>query len=170
MQQILNIQERTQAFLKFLLFFLITVTLVVVAIYFNFRVPSKENAWLHDQLESQRTMDANQVKFVAKMDEAVILLDSLDKKDANTDLIQRSIGNIVGDMQGMVQNNKTLYDKMNKAIVFKFDELKNAKKDIQESKGYPSRISILETQLKECNNSLTAANAALKSSNNQTSQ
>lgn len=150
MQQILNSQDRTRAFLKFLLFFLITIALVVTAIYFNFRVPVKENKWLQGQLEEKRIEDATQEKFVSKMEEAVVLLDSLDKNGANGDLVKSRLSSIIGEMQTLEPNNKTIYGKMDKAIVEKFTTLNTAKTKLMSLDGSDQKITELTKLLTDC--------------------
>lgn len=151
MQQILNSQDRNQAFLKFLLFFIITVLLVVTAIYFNYRVPVKDNKFFQNELEVQRIQDANQAKFVVKMEQAVDLLDSLDKPGANTDLVDNSLNSIIGEMNKFLSGGKTLYGRMDKVIWSKFDELRRAKKKILEDKDNADRIQSLKNELTNCN-------------------
>ena len=150
MEQILNTSERNKAFLKFLLLFMITGVLVVCAVFFNFRVPVKENSWLQSQLEIQRTYDANQAKFIAKMDEAVALLDSLDKKETNVDMVKSELTTTIEQMRKLQQNDQTQYGKMDRAIVFKFDELKNAKANLRNSEGNAVDLLKCRTELKEC--------------------
>ena len=63
MLQILNSTERNQAFLKFLLFFLITVSLIVWAVYFNVNMPRKENVILKSEVNATRQQESNQMLF-----------------------------------------------------------------------------------------------------------
>lgn len=152
MQQILNSQDRNQAFLKFLLFFIITVILVITAIYFNYRVPVKDNKYLQNELEVQRMQDANQAKFVAKMEEAVDLLDSLDKPGTNIDLTAGLINSIITDMNKMTPaGSKTIYSRMDKAIWSQFDELRRTKVELLKGKGNADQITKLESNLRNCN-------------------
>lgn len=152
MQQILNSQDRNQAFFKFLLFFVITLLLVVTAVYFDFRVPSKENDWLRSQLENRQIQEANQAKFVAKMEEVVALFDSLGKSgaNANTDMIFNSINAKIGEMGELQLNDQTMYGRMDKALADKFDELKRAKKELIASNANAGQISALQARLDQC--------------------
>ena len=132
MEQILNSQEKNQAFLKFLLLFAVTIALVFLATYYNYKVPVKENEWLHSQIDIKQIAEANQQKFVDKMNEAVILLDQLSENNADSQLINSKLGALLGAMHELEGDEKTLYGKMNKAIVVKFSELKDARKDIND--------------------------------------
>jgi len=54
MPSVLNHKERNRAFLKFLFFFIISVWLIVGAIYFDMRIPYKENDVLREQVTRYR--------------------------------------------------------------------------------------------------------------------
>jgi hypothetical protein len=161
MQPILNSQDRNQAFLKFLTFFLITVLLVVVAIYYNYKVPDKENAWLQSQLDIQQIQDANQAKFVSKMEEAITLMDQWNNKTADNALIDTKLNKIIGDMSLIEQNDKSMYGKMNKAIVAKFNDLRIARKALEDSKNDAQTIQKQTNTINELNTKLNAVNARL---------
>lgn len=154
MQQVLNSQQRNQAFLKFLLFFVLTTVLIISAIYFNFRVPVKENNYLQGKLDKQLKADAEQVKFVAKMDEVVMLLDSLNKTD-QAEIISGKLSRLIGEMDDLKLNSgNILYNKMNNAIVSKFLDLKKNIIGVQKSKRDAELIALLKAKYIECNNKL----------------
>ena len=44
-----NSKERRNSFLKFLALFLVTVGMIMAAVFFTYRVPTKENALLREQ-------------------------------------------------------------------------------------------------------------------------
>lgn len=161
MPQILNSRDRSQAFYKFLLFFIITTLLVIMAIYLNFRVPVKDNVYLQNQLDIQRTQDANQAKFVSKMEEAVFLLDSLDKPGANADQVQILLNAAIGDMNKLSPIDNTIYGRMDKALWSQFDQLRKAKKQLLEGKENAERIRTLESENRNCKTSLDQANRDL---------
>src|ERR1700733_10967550 len=108
MQQILNSQERTQAFVKFLVFFLVTVALVMLAVFFNYHLPSRENKMLQDEVDVQRQQDANQQKFVNRMQEAIVLLDSLEVSNTNLEQINLQLNGKIGELAVLQQKDNTL--------------------------------------------------------------
>ena len=107
MQQVLNNQERNQAFLKFLLFFLITIVLVIAAVYFNVRLPVVENKELQKQMTVYNQQDMSQEVFVKNMDEAVVYLDSLDKDPKNQEQIVMQLGAKIENLNKKKQKGKT---------------------------------------------------------------
>ncbi|MFT3701413.1 MAG: type VI secretion system TssO [Agriterribacter sp.] len=126
-QKILNSQERTQAFLKFLLFFFITIVLVIIAVFFNFRLPLKDNESLTERLAIQRKEEMNQEKFAENMDKALMYLDSLDKDKKNLESIDILLKGKIEDLSILQQKAFTPYGRMNKVIIEKLLELKSQK-------------------------------------------
>lgn len=161
MQQVLNSKERSEAFLKFLVFFVVTLILVILAIYFNFRLPIRENKMLQDEIETQRQQDMNQSKFVTKMQEAVILLDSLGKGGPNADQINLQLNGKLAEMAGLQQKDNNLYGKMDKAIVEKFSDLQLWKRNLLSLQEKADKISTLEADLNTTKSQLIQANADL---------
>jgi len=161
MQQVLNSKERNEAFLKFLVFFLVTLILVVLAIYFNFRLPVRENKMLQDEIETQRQQDMNQTKFVARMQEAVVLLDSLGKGGPNVDQINLQLNGKLAEIAGLQPKDNNLYGKMDKAIVEKFSELQSAKRALSALQEKADKISQMEADLNTTKSQLIQANADL---------
>src|SRR5688572_22615928 len=104
MQQIINSKERTQAYFKFLLFFVITMIVVILAIFFDFYTPTRENKLLKDEVYLQRRQEANQQKFVEKMNRTAILLDSLNISKSNTAELQSQIRGQIEDLQKLQEN------------------------------------------------------------------
>jgi DNA repair ATPase RecN len=161
MQQVLNSKERNEAFLKFLVFFLVTLILVVVAVYFNFRLPVRENKMLQDEIETQRQQDMNQTKFVARMQEAIVLLDSLGKGGPNVDQINLQLNGKLAEIAGLQPKDNNLYGKMDKAIVEKFSELQSAKRTLSALQEKADKISAMEAELNTTKSQLIQANADL---------
>jgi cell division protein YceG involved in septum cleavage len=113
----MNSKERTQAYLKFLLFFVITVLVVVLAIYIDFYTPSRENKLLKEEVDLQRRQEANQQKFIDKMTRAITLLDSLNSSKNNTDQLRLQIGAQIDDLRKLQENAGGLYDDLDKAVI-----------------------------------------------------
>ena len=155
MQQVLNSQERNQAFVKFLLFFLITVVLILFAVFFNFKLPLRVNKMLQSEVDVQRIQDANQQKFVNRMQEAIVLLDSLDKKGINAEQINLQLNSKMAELAVLQQKDNTLYGKMNKVIVYRLTELQQNKKTIQDLSGNTARVVSLQAELDKCKEQLT---------------
>ena len=161
MQQILNSQERNQAFIKFLVFFLLTVILVITAVFFNYRLPVRENKMLQDEVDVQRQQDANQQKFVNRMQEAIVLLDSLEVSNTNLEQINLQLNGKIGELAILQQKDNTLYGKMNKVIVDRLQELQQKQRQLESLSDKAGKLASLQTELDKCKTDLAIANAAL---------
>mgnify|MGYP003672431991 FL=1 len=62
-----NTKDRRNSFLKFLLLFLLTTGTIITAIFFNFKVPAKENALLKEQSKMVKKEMDFQSKFSKEM-------------------------------------------------------------------------------------------------------
>jgi peptidoglycan hydrolase CwlO-like protein len=89
--RVLNKRERTSAFLWFLLFFVITVGLFILAIFFNFQVPARENVALRKQLSTFRQEQAFQADFLQKLEKVRNNLDSINLPNQNANYIDQVI-------------------------------------------------------------------------------
>jgi hypothetical protein len=123
MQQILNSRDRNQAFLKFALFFIITIVLVVIAVYFNFRLPVKENKFLTNELANHRAQDEKEAEFVERLDKVVNMMTSMEKSKDSANQLTKSVTDRLAEMKDRSSNSNMFYNKMNEAIVNKFVSL-----------------------------------------------
>src|SRR5687768_2221693 len=100
--RVLNKQERTSAFLWFLLFFVVTVGLFVLAVFFNFQVPSRENAALRKQLSAFRQEQAFQGDFLQKMEKVKNNLDSINLPNQNANYMDQVIAQDLVNMRNSI--------------------------------------------------------------------
>src|SRR5438093_495212 len=92
MEQILNAKIRNQAFGKFILFFVITVAIVVMAVYFNFiGVPANENQLLREKVRSYEDQTYRQEQFLTAMETSKKLIDSMGRSEQLNPLLDKEI-------------------------------------------------------------------------------
>jgi DNA repair ATPase RecN len=161
MQQALNAKERNKAFLKFLLFFVLTLILVITAIYFDFRLPIKENSYLQKEIDLQRQIEHNQENFVNTMHESVILLDSLDRPGTDIVQINAQLDQRLTELDGLKQKDFSAYGKMDKVIVDKFWDLYHAKSKLRKLDEDENSIAKMRADLNDANTKLEQAQASL---------
>jgi chromosome segregation ATPase len=149
MQQVINSKERTQAYLKFLLFFVITIIVVVLAIFFDFYTPTRENKLLKDEVYIQRRQEANQQKFVEKAHRASVLLDSLYTSKNNTEQLRHQLTSTLDDLRKLQENAGGLYNDLDKAVIENLLSLMNRKNTIT---GLESSIQKYKDELESCKN------------------
>lgn len=129
MAHVINSNERNQAFIKFLAYFFITVSLVVCAAYVDFRtLPETRLKLLEERLAVQRSESQSQQQFVSQMESARELLDSLDKSGKNQVQVDLALVGKLTNMENLRQRDSSLNGKFNAEILGSFLELQRLKK------------------------------------------
>jgi DNA repair ATPase RecN len=112
--QVLNKQERTTAFLWFLLFFVVTVGLFVLAVFFNYQVPVRENTELRKELGTFRKEETFQASFMQNLEKVKANLDSINMPNQNAIYMDQEIAKRLSDMHNAIPkdvvNHYGLYD------------------------------------------------------------
>ena len=152
----INKTERSKAFGTFLLFFIITATLIIAAVFFSVQVPFSENRQLKEQIQKIEAERHTNEKFQAHLDSVVQLFDEYTKSpatDGNTSLIANSIDREISVMANMAPDTSLAIDPSIKQIFIKVSLcLSNyliAKKEIKtDTKGETQLTSTLEDNKK----------------------
>jgi hypothetical protein len=117
MANLVNKKERDTAFWKFLGFFLFSTLLVVSAVYFDTRIPAKDNAIMREQITAYKTQAAAQEKFVRSMDEAKGLIDSLARPGANTVYLNQLVAAKIRELAQLQYKDSSMYSRLNKNVL-----------------------------------------------------
>lgn len=112
-----NNRERDIAFWKFLGFFLLTTLIIVGAVYFNMRIPVKDNQMMRQQIGTFRTQAMAQEKFVKSMDEAKNLIDSLNRPGANTVYLNQMIAARIRELAQLQYKDSSMFSRLNKNVL-----------------------------------------------------
>lgn len=159
----LNAAERNQAFRNFLLFFIITIAVIIAAVFFSIQVPFKENDQLKDKIavtEKQRDFSE---QFADKMETTIKLLDSVNLANVRAELIDGAIDDNLRNMQAMIKSDtlvpvKNLYTN----VVENFYDLKNAKKQLRDASGKDATFGTLQADNANLHSQLQQANSQLQ--------
>jgi Type VI secretion system, TssO len=156
MQTPLNTAERSSAFWKFFLFFLISVLMVTTAVYFDFKLPYKENELLKNKTEQNRLQAMAQEKFTNSMIQAKALLDSMGKPGINVKYISDQVTDKLRELTNLQITDNSLQGGMNKAILAVF-------LDYNKIKGEMTNMGDAQMQIAD----LTGKNAQLTQERDQ---
>lgn len=145
-----NIKERKSSFIKFVLLFVVTTATIMAAVFFNFRIPKKENSLLKErainverEMEFQRSF-AKEIKAVQGM------LDSLEQPGQNVLFINELIGGKLADMQNSIPRKDSTYRyDMYSGIVKTFSDLQEAKKELIDLSDTKKRIEDYKEELQK---------------------
>ncbi|MDB2606704.1 type VI secretion system transmembrane protein TssO [Zobellia sp.] len=150
-----NSKERRISFLKFLALFLVTVFTIQAAVYFNYKVPTKENSLLREQASTVKGEMEFQKKFFGKMQGLKRMIDSLDIPGQNTSYQNSLISAQIVELQNgiPVKDSTYLYD-MHMSIVQLYVELQTAKDKLHDLKDAEETIKEYKTALESSNEEL----------------
>ena len=149
MEQVLNASQRNEAFVKFTVFFVLTIAVIIAAVYFNFRVPAEDNRQLRDKLSNHENQ---QEKFLMAMETSKKLIDSMGKSQQYSALLDKEIANHLIVVKNLADQSNGIYGTMNKEVFSLFYDYSELNKKLLQSK---SVIQQVENLRKELNTSET---------------
>ena len=138
-----NSKERRSAFFKFLALFVITTLAILFAVYFNFKVPNKENALLKERVKSVEREMEFQNNFSEQMETIKGMIDSLDVPGLNIPYQNSQISAKLVDLQKTIPTKDSTY---------RYDMYSNivaVYADLQQSEGELINLKDAENMIKE---------------------
>ena len=126
---ILNKKERYSAFMLFLGMFGLSAGVLIFALFFNFKLPMKENEVLRSENEGMIKQFNYQHKFSDEFKNITKLLDSMQKTPERATYIEQSIGQKLGDLSKEIPDD-TLSSKLYERIIVNVQDLVNSKKNL----------------------------------------
>lgn len=145
---ILNKKERTSAFLLFLLMFIITTGVLFFAIFFNYRLPLKENEVLKNENDKILAEFNFQKKFSEKIEHIGVLIDSLDKSPESFQFIEQNISFELVELKEKIPADSDQSLKLYDNVILTVTDLVNAKKLLLQVNDSKKEIDMLNTQIK----------------------
>lgn len=101
-----NQQERKKAFWNFLLFFCITVGVIVVTMLFSFQVPFKERDMLRKKADATENHELILMKFAQGMDSIINMIDNLEN-EKNSFIMKNRIEKNIDDLSDVARSDST---------------------------------------------------------------
>ncbi len=145
---ILNKKERTSAFLLFLLMFIITTGILFFAVFFNYRLPLKENEVLKNENDKILAEFNFQKKFSEKIEHIGVLIDSLDKSPESFQFIEQNISFELVELKEKIPADSDQSLKLYDNVILTITDLVNAKKLLLQVNDSKKEIDMLNTQIK----------------------
>lgn len=141
-----NQEERKRAFFNFLLFFIVTVGVILTAVFFSFKVPLRENAQL--RAEAVRMDNERMVlsRFEKKMQETVTMLDSINESGNQVPIIDNQISRNIEDLANMISDSvsaKNFYV----SLVANLTSVQKLKKQLRDASGKEDERAQLMEQI-----------------------
>jgi peptidoglycan hydrolase CwlO-like protein len=159
--RVLNKRERTSAFLWFLLFFVITVGLFILAIFFNFQVPARENVALRKQLSTFRQEQAFQADFLQKLEKVRNNLDSINLPNQNANYIDQVIAQDLVNMRNSIPKDAVSHYGLYANIIQNCLLLQQSKQQLRGLQNAQQTIAELKEKIADINKELENARSEL---------
>ncbi|SDD98931.1 type VI secretion system TssO [Niabella drilacis] len=150
-----NTKERSQAFARFLLFFLLTIALIVTTIFFGIRIPYAENEKLREQLAIIEKENEFRDHFAGNMQQAQSLLDTVNMDPAKSGLIDGRITQKIQEMDAQLNRNSTSSKEIYSQIIKALNNTQTDKKGLRAASSKDSVVAMYNAQVQELKNSLT---------------
>lgn len=145
---ILNKKERTSAFLLFLLMFIVTTGVLFFAIFFNYKLPIKENEVLKNENDKIVAEFNFQKMFSEKVEHIGVLIDSLDKAPESFQFIEQNITYELVDLKEKIPADSDQSLKLYDNVILSLKDLVNAKRLLLQVNDSKKEIELLNQQIK----------------------
>lgn len=143
--EVLNRRERSRAFSFFILFFVITVIVLLFAVFFNAYFPFKENSLLKIENAKMKREMETQDKFSFQLEKVKSAVDSIGVPGQNDFFNEKLSLSILADMYKQLPKdtlkNKVMYNN----TIMTFKDLVDAKKQIKQLSGNQMTMDSLST-------------------------
>ncbi|SFW72726.1 hypothetical protein SAMN02927921_03713 [Sinomicrobium oceani] len=149
--EILNKKERVSAFLLFLLMLVITVSVLVFAVFFNYKLPWRENEALKQENDKIMNEFRYQDKFSARIDELTTSIDSLDRSGDGFQFLEQTIGLELAKLKESVPSDKEAYKQtlLYNNVILNLKDLVTTKRRMQLLRKSEVQIDDLKKQVSD---------------------
>lgn len=162
----INEAERKRAFLNFLLLFVVTVAVILIAVFFSVQVPFKENDRLRKEKDLADNEKAALYLFEAKMQETMNLLDSINMSN-NAYRYSNYVEENIRKMSAMISDSsdvKSICTKVTdnlKSLQTAYDQIKKSTNSSAELAEKEREIQQLKAEARDYTQRIDQLNALL---------
>ena len=146
---ILNKKERFNAFMLFLLMFFITMIVLISAIFFNYKLPIKENEVLKHENDKMNMQFSFNKEFSSTIEDINKLVDSLDAAPESFQFIEQSINYELVQLKEKIPNDSIVDPKLYQNVILTYKTYVNTKKKLLQINDSKKEIDKMDKELKE---------------------
>lgn len=150
----INAQERSRAFSRFLLFFILTIAVIITAVFFGVKIPYAENEKLQEQLAIVDKEKRFQEDFTIAMSEAQSLLDSVNIDAQKSGLLDGRITQKIQELDAMLAKNETTSKLLYNQVIKSLNNTQSDKRGLRAASNKDSVVAMYNLQIQELKNSL----------------
>ncbi|MGA9639375.1 type VI secretion system TssO [Flavobacterium sp.] len=129
--EVLNKQERQKAFIAFLIAFILTFTVMLIAVSFNFYMPTAENKILKAENQMIKREYDYQTNFSIKIDSIRMAIDSINAPNVDNDFQQRLANVMVANIYQKIPKDTTENKKLYSNVILAYKNIIDYKKQIR---------------------------------------
>jgi Zn-dependent M32 family carboxypeptidase len=160
--EILNKKERRNSFLLFLLMLVITLGTLMLGLFFNNKLPWKENAILRKENKQVQYELNYQVRFSQELKILNKALDSLDKASDGYFFIEKSINSDLVDLRRRIPKDSLKNHKLYDDMVLNYKRLLDAKSIVKRVENSKKQINKLNETIQEYEKDIEELERALE--------
>lgn len=157
-----NATERNKAFRNFLIFFIITIAIIVATVFLSTEVNSMEIKQLKAEKDSVAMEKEFTVNFEDTINSTLQLLELLNDKEANVDLVGDKIKEKLRDMDEMIQKKSMAGKGLYELVTANLNQLYIAKKELREVTNKDDTQTDLKEKIQELKSELQSTQLDLK--------
>lgn len=150
----LNVQDRQRAFQRFLLFFILTIAVIITAVFFGLRIPYAENEKLQEQLAIVDKENHFRNDFSLAMSEAQSLLDTVNMDPQKSGLLDGRITQKIQEMDAMLAKNDVTSKGLYSQVIKSLNSMQSDKRGLRAAGNKDSVVAMYNMQILELKNSL----------------
>ena len=143
--EVLNKKQRSRAYWFFVLFFVITVALLITAVFFNTYFPFKENSLLKKENAKIHKEMETQDKFSFQLEKVKSAVDSIGVAGQNDFFNEKLALSILADMYKQLPKDTLQNKNMYNNTIMTYKDLIDAKKQIKQLSGNQALMDSLST-------------------------
>ena len=133
--EVLNKRQRNNAYLVFVLFFLITVAILITAVFFNAYFPFKENSLLKAENARMKKEMEIQNKFSFQLEKVKAAVDSIGMPKQNDFFNEKLALSTLADMYKQLPKDTLKNKNMYNNTIMTYKDLIDAKKQVKQLSG-----------------------------------
>ena len=133
--EVLNKRQRNNAYLFFVLFFLITVAILITAVFFNAYFPFKENSLLKAENARMKKEMEIQNKFSFQLEKVKAAVDSIGMPKQNDFFNEKLALSTLADMYKQLPKDTLKNKNMYNNTIMTYKDLIDAKKQVKQHSG-----------------------------------
>lgn len=154
MEYMVNSGQRSAAFLKFFILFLVTTLAVVSAVYVGINIPIKDNEQLREQVKNYQGQIDNQEQFITRIATVKNLIDSMGKSGQIKAIIDLKIAGQLNQLQQAGTTDSSIYTSLNNEVWSLLNEYNELSKKLIYSKDAIQKAGELQDKLVQCQKDL----------------